>query len=156
MLSGAIVTNIGRSPEKGFAAPRTVISVAWGTPVSFANVARGSAAIADAAPAATPSKRPRVSPTPRTVVQSYRAGRRGPRQRAPPRLGRSRAYVGGAEQEPLTVVDADAPSASVAVTSITTGPSYDPHDWLKPHDHAPVASLVATPVSEPGGLSGTT
>ena len=68
-LSGEIVTNIDRSPEKGFAAPRTVISLACGTPVSFANAARGSAAIADAAPAASPSKRTRVSPTPRTVAE---------------------------------------------------------------------------------------
>ena len=34
------------------------------------------------------------------------------------------AYVSG--QLPLTCVDADAPSASVAVTSITTGPEYVP------------------------------
>jgi hypothetical protein len=56
----------------------------------------------------------------------------------------------------LTRVDADAPNASVAVTSITTGPSYDPHDWVVDHDQAPVASLVATSSGAPAGLSGTT
>ncbi len=74
-LSGAIVTNIGRSPAKGFAAPRTVSAVACGTPVSLPSAARGNAASIAAAPPVARSSCPRVSRTPRTVPERYREGR---------------------------------------------------------------------------------
>jgi hypothetical protein len=66
--------------------------------VSFASAARGSAAIADAAPAAAPSKRPRVSPTPRTEAKRYRPGRSadsGRGARPPGLLGRTLPRVTG-------------------------------------------------------------
>ena len=124
---GATVANIGRSPANRFAAPRTARPVARGTLVSFPSAMPGDAPSAAIAPAAARSRRPRVSPR-RTARERYRAGRRPIRPRdLPPEAPRPelpRLY--GAGQVPLTWVEADAPCASVAVTSITTGPEYGP------------------------------
>ena len=93
-LPGAIVTNIGRSPAKGFVAPRTARPTAWGMPVSFPNASRGKAATAAPTPTVARSSRPRVSPTPRTVGNATDPGgsidpvggrpTAGPRPDAPP------------------------------------------------------------------------